>query len=158
MNFLTPKEHVVTVGHRRQKGWAHLHSRISDAIASFIKPIESSTVSNHAQTFERFRSPQKGEGGKDSPNHQQSGTAEKEPCPKETAQEQLPPEKALSEKRDLAARLSQQSSSLPLMKVLTTLRDSHKLLINLGRMIYARKRKDSAKGKLRKGVIVDIKT
>jgi hypothetical protein len=102
--------------------------------------------------FERFRA---------APDHQQKN-AKDGPSDQEQEKPQQPelpdnviplrpktvaPEKALVDR-----------PGLPLLGVLDTIkRESHKILLGLGRRLYARMRKDQDKSKLRKGVIIDHK-
>lgn len=136
------------------KGWTSLAPKISDALTQFIKPIASNTQSGGPQPFERFVASKKEEQASQNPSeHQQSMPDNVIPL----RSNDRPQTQALVEKADLVSRLNQLSSTLPLLGLLVSLKDSRKLLLGIGRRLYARMRKDQEKRRNRKGIILDTK-
>lgn len=132
--------------------------KITNAIAQLIQPIASNAQNNRLQSFERFTPPKNDR--EQSQEESQGQPQEKEPAPDNVVPLRAGPksgEQALAERSDFASRLNQLSSSLPLLGLLVSLKDSRKLLLGIGRRLYARMRKDQDKRRNRKGIILDIK-
>jgi hypothetical protein len=130
----------------------HLLPKISDAIAQFIKPITSPAPNNRPQLFERFSPPRKDdqESNPDSNNKPEKQLTRSEtPLPDNVIP--LRPENSVQ------ARPAHLSPGLPLLGLLISLSDSRKLLLGIGKRLYARMRRESDKRKARKGIILDIK-
>jgi hypothetical protein len=126
--------------------------KISDAIAQFVKPITSNAQSNRSQIFERFSSPRKDDNA--SNNESDKESKESHDNSGNPAPDNVIPLRAEKSVQPRAAHLSQ---GLPLLGLLTSLSDSRKLLLGIGKRLYARMRRESDKRKARKGVILDIK-
>jgi hypothetical protein len=130
----------------------HLLPKISDAIAQFIKPIASNAQSNRPQLFERFTSPRKDDAESNNDSNKEPGqslNSSEEPVPDNVIP--LRPENSVQ------TRPAHLNPGLPLLGLLTSLSDSRKLLLGIGKRLYARMRRESNKRKARKGIILDIK-
>jgi hypothetical protein len=53
--------------------------------------------------------------------------------------------------------LNQLSANLPWVGLLISLKNSPKFFLSVGKMLYARMKKEQDKSKLRKGIVLDIK-
>lgn len=140
------------------KGWTFLAPKIGDALTQFIKPIASNAQSGGPQPFERFVASKKEEDPSQNPSQDQAKDQETLPDNVVPLRSNSSPQnQALTEKTDFVSRLNQLSSSLPLLGLLVSLKDSRKLFLGIGRRLYARMRKDQDKRRNRKGIILDTK-
>ncbi|MFL5814562.1 MAG: hypothetical protein ACJ763_13380 [Bdellovibrionia bacterium] len=127
--------------------------KISDAIAQFIKPITSNAQNNRPQLFERFTPQRRNEDAESNKDpHKESG---EQPADSESP---LPDNVIpLRPENSIQVRPAHLSPGLPLLGLLISLSDSRKLLLGIGKRLYARMRRESDKRKARKGIILDIK-
>jgi hypothetical protein len=134
-----------------QKVQAPLLPKISDAIAQFIKPITTNAQSNRPQLFERFTAPRDGE-------DKSKNESDSESAPKNQS-DPRPPDNVipLRAENSVQLRAAHLGSGFPFVGLLTSLADSRKLLLGIGKRLYARMRRENDKRKARKGVILDIK-